>query len=231
MCENAVLIVMGLSSIAVQPGMTVYQIIEELARVTQMLIWDDAQGNLVLSKGSAVGSKRAGSALVEEVNVEVAAARISGDQRYSKVVVFGQYHLSDQSGPHLSFEGTAVDNQVPRNRLLMVPIDMPGPDNKWTNQRAQWEVSRRLGRSRAVRIVVTGWRDGNDALWQPNTIVNVQAPELKISEDMLISQCTWMRDETGTKTILLCAPPAAFRPPPFTFKPLVTLDPNAPVPS
>lgn len=211
--------------VAVQPGMTCYQLIEELARVTRMLVWDDENGNLVLSK---VGKKRAGSSLVEGINIEVAAARISGDQRYKKVIVFGQYFFVDQSGPHVSYKATATDSQVPRNRVLMVPIEMPGPDAKWVQQRAEWEVSRRLGRSRAVRIVVTGWRDGKDKLWTPNTLVNVQAPELKINEDMLISQCTWMRDETGTKTILLCAPPSAFEPPPATFRPLVVIDPNSP---
>ncbi len=209
--------------IAVQPGMTCYQIIEEMCRQTRMLLWDDAEGNLILTKGSAVGSKRAGSGLVEGVNIFSASARHSGDQRYRKVEVFSQYSFSDTAGPHVPFEGVATDNQVPRDRLLIVPIDMLGPDGKWTQQRAEWEVSRRLGRSRVTRIVVIGWRDGNDKLWQPNTMVNVTAPELKISEDMVISQCTWQRDETGTKTILLCAPPAAFQPPPFTEKPLLVM--------
>jgi prophage tail gpP-like protein len=217
--------------VIVQPGMTVYQLIEEMARQTRMLVWDDADGNLVLTKGSAVGKKRAGSALVEGINVEVGAARISGDQRYQTVKVVSQFYWQDTAGPHASFEATATDNQVPRARMLMVPIEVLGPDGTWLKQRAEWEVSRRLGRSRAVRIVVTGWRDGSDRLWQPNSLVSVQAPELKINEDLLISQCTWMRDETGTKTVLLCAPPAAFQPPPFTFKPLFQTAPTSSVPA
>jgi prophage tail gpP-like protein len=46
----------------VQPGMTCFQLLEEMARSVQMLIWDDAQGRLVISR---VGKKRAASALVE----------------------------------------------------------------------------------------------------------------------------------------------------------------------
>lgn len=212
--------------IAIQPGMTCYQLIEEMCRQTRMLVWDDSDGNLILTKGSAVGSKRAGSALVEGKNILTGAARHSGDQRFQKVKVVSQYWYDDTSGPHNAYEYTATDNQVPRPRMIILPIQIVSPDRKWVQQRAEWEVSRRYGRSRAVRVVVVGWRDGNDKLWQPNTMVNVQAPELKISEDMVISQCTWQRDETGTKTIMVLAPPSAFQPPPFNANPLLLMDPG-----
>jgi prophage tail gpP-like protein len=208
--------------IAVQPGMTVYHVIEELARMTQMLVWDDANGALVISR---VGTKRAANALFEGQDIKVGAARLSGDQRYARVMAIGQYFFSDINGPHLSFKATATDTQVPRPRLLIVPIDLPGPDGKWVTQRAQWEVARRLGRSRAVRIVTPGWRDVAGTLWQPNTVVNINSPSLKISEDMLISEVTWARSEAGTTSTLLCAPPQAFSIAPFTFKPLITTDP------
>lgn len=208
--------------IAVQPGMTVYHVIEELARMTQMLIWDNENGDLVISR---VGTKRA-DPLVEGTNLKVEAARLSGDQRYQSVKVFGTYYFADQNGPHISYEGTATDSQVPRKRLLMIPIDMPGPDGKWVTQRAQWEVARRLGRSRVVRAVVTGLRDSKGALWQPNTVSRVQMPTMKIpGEDMVVAQVTWSRNQSGTTTTLMCAPPEAFKIAPFTFRPLITLDP------
>jgi prophage tail gpP-like protein len=209
--------------VSVDPGMTCYQLIELLARLTQMLVWDNEKGELVISR---VGTKRAGNPLVEGINIEVGAARLAGDQRYSRIVAFGQYRWPE--GPHISLKYEAKDTSVPRNRLLMVPTDMPGPDAKWLKQKAEWEIKRRYGRSRAVRCTVTGWRDVNDKLWTPNTLVKITSPALKITnEDMLISQVTWMRDEQGTRTMLFCMPPEGLMPGPFHFKPLVDLDPNA----
>ena len=141
-------------------------------------------------------------------------------------MAIGQYFFADKSGPHISFKAVATDTQVPRNRLLIVPVDMPGPDGKWVTQRAQWEVARRLGRSRAVQVAVTGWRDITGALWQPNTLVRITAPSLKIDEDILISQVTWRRGPGGTTTVMLCAPPQAFELAPLTFRPLITTGPQ-----
>lgn len=210
--------------VSVHPGESVYQVIETLARLTRTLIWDDEKGRLVLS---GVGTKRAANPLVEGINIEVEQARLDGSQRFQKIIVFGQYVWSDaKTGPHISFRSERTDTRVPRNRMLMVPIDLPGPNQKWLDQRAEWEIARRYGRSRAVRITVTGWRDRAGALWTPNTLVKVNAPSLKIDEDMLIAQCTWRRDERGTQTDLYLMPPSGLAPAPFHFKPLVTIDPN-----
>ena len=104
---------------------------------------------------------------------------------------------------------------MPRKRLLMIVQDPPGPEGKWAKQRAEWEVARRYGRSRTVDIIVTGWRDGSDTLWTPNTVVNVSAPNLKLDEDMIIARVTWLRGPAGTQTRLSCMPPQGLEPAPF----------------
>jgi prophage tail gpP-like protein len=108
----------------------------------------------------------------------------------------------------------------------MIVTDLPGPDGKWAQARADYEISRRYGRSRQIRTTVTGWRMGNGALWQVNQVVSVDCPSLKISgEDMVIAHARYMRDERGTRTELVCMPAAGLQPAPFFFKPPITIDP------
>jgi prophage tail gpP-like protein len=208
--------------IAVPPGATVAQILEELGRVTQRLMYEDEKGELVISE---VGTVRAATALVEGQNLEIGASRLSADQRYSRVVVFAQDRVVDNQGPHVSFKQESNDPTVPRNRLLMIVTDLPGPDGKWAQQRADWEISRRYGRSREIRATVTGWRMGNGQLWQINQVVAVNCPSLKLNEGMVTSQIRFMRDERGTRTELMCMPAAGLQPMPFIFHPSITIDP------
>jgi prophage tail gpP-like protein len=198
------------------PGMTCFQLIEEMARTVEMLVWDDADGRLVISR---VGTKRAGSPLVEGVNIAAASARLSGDQRYSTIMVVAQAPLDEGGGPHIGFKKTAIDKAVPRKRLLMLISDMPGPDGKWAQQRADWENARRFGRSYEVRIEVIGWRDGDGKLWTPNTLVNVKSANLKSDADMIVVEATWRASAGGNTTVLTLMPPQGLQPAPFHFIP------------
>ena len=62
----------------------------------------------------------------------------------------------------------------PGSRLLMIPTDLPGPNGLYAQQRADWEVARRYGRSREVQITVTGFRESAGVLWEVNTVVNIR---------------------------------------------------------
>jgi prophage tail gpP-like protein len=198
----------------VNPGETPAELLEYMARTAQVLMYDDPQGRLVFAK---VGTKRAGSALVEGVNCEVAEARLSDDQRYSVITVIGQAPLYENDQAHLNVEASATDSDVKRYRPKLIIMDMPGPDRKWAQQRADWEVARRYGRSKIVDVVVTGWRDEQGGLWTPNTIVNCNLASCKINQDLLLAEVAWMRNEQGTSSLLTLMPKEGFMPEPFHF--------------
>jgi prophage tail gpP-like protein len=61
----------------VNPGYTAYLLLEEMARSVGMLVWDNAKGELVISKGATGG--RAGSSIVEGQNAERVEANITAD--------------------------------------------------------------------------------------------------------------------------------------------------------
>ena len=79
-------------------------------------------------------------------------------------------------------------------------------------QRADWERSRRSGRSRRLQLVTDGWRDSAGKLYQPNTLVPLDFPALKLAPTTwLISDVTYKRDaNTGTTCELVIMPPTAF---------------------
>ena len=198
----------------IQPGETCGQLLEELSRAAQALLWDDAQGRLVLSK---VGAKRAAGSLIEGQNCEVAEVRLSMDQRYSIVEVLSQAPQNVPGQPlHLAPLATQKDLDVPRYRPLVVIMDNMGPDWSWPQRRAEWEVARRYGRSRLVEVQVTGWRGASGELWQPNTLAAVSLPSLKMAQDLVIAHCSWQRAERlGTVTMLTLMPPEGLTPAPF----------------
>jgi prophage tail gpP-like protein len=72
----------------IYPGYTAYALLEELTRSVGMLLWDDANGDLVISKGGTGG--RAGSAIVEGQNAERVSAVFAADQRFARYLVLAQ---------------------------------------------------------------------------------------------------------------------------------------------
>lgn len=163
------------------PGYTAYFLCEEYARSVGMLVWDDENGNLVISKGGTFG--RAGSAIVEGVNAEQVDIVLTADQRYARYRVFGQGQ--DMAFGHYNSDATEFDPEAGELglRLKILPLEIPDVNQLFSKQRALFEANRRWGRGKLARVVVTGWRDGQGQLWKPNSIVNVSLPTGKVNED------------------------------------------------
>jgi hypothetical protein len=93
-------------------------LIEELARSVPVLIWDNEKGDLVLSDA---GTARGGSPLIESVNMEVAEATRSMDQRYSDIYVVTQGPVEGTDG-FVGYFAHAKDQNtppVPRKRVKL----------------------------------------------------------------------------------------------------------------
>jgi prophage tail gpP-like protein len=78
-----------------------------------------------------------------------------------------------------------------------------------------------MGRSMQVRLSTDSWRDASGALYEPNTLVDIDLPGLKLTPRIwLIADVTYVRDEQGTRTDLVIMPPQAFYPEPVTLYPV-----------
>jgi prophage tail gpP-like protein len=207
-------------------GETAVEIIERITRYEQLIYYDMPDGSILLSQASTI---KAGSALVQGVNVQSATVRLSM-KRYSNYVCVYQSTASFSDGQSLGSGqnnsmnefSQAVDNTVPRHRQKFIVVES-GDDVGYTvtKLRSQWECNRRAGKDYELQVVVDSWRDGSGNLWQPNTLVDINIPALKLADrTWLIGQVTYSRnEETGTTATLVLNPPIAFQPEPIILVP------------
>lgn len=213
-------------------GESPFEVIERIARYAGLLAYDLPDGNLRLARA---GINVHSSGFAQGENVEEAVYEWGADLRYSEISAFllTMQTLGD-AGANLTPLATAMDATVDRHRKLYIVSEQVQAGRDIASQRVQWENSRRAGRSQVVHIVTDSWRDGDSALWTPNTQVPVTLPFLKIPEGtfMLVSEVTYTLDERGTHAALVLMPVEAFEPEPTILQPLspdvVRGAPNAP---
>jgi len=210
-------------------GETPFEIIERVGRWNRLLAYDDTAGNLVLAK---VGTKTAASGAVQGKNVQTASVAFRKDERFTVYLpaMFSTETLSDLN----SALGTANANRLPpvedaaafanqrradgqpRYRPKFVVSEQQLENVNLAQARAEWEKSRRYGRSQAVNVTLDSWRDSAGALWAPNTLVPLDLPVLKVvGVTWLVSEVTYRRGRDGTLADLVLMPPEAFAPEPI----------------
>lgn len=198
-------------------GETAYDVIERVSRYSQLLAYDEPDGNLLLTR---VQDGMAASGFQEGVNVERAQIAYSMDQRFSE---YYAYLLSmdvlHDIGNGGNLRGETYDHLVPRHRRHVVIAEAGGGGMDVAIKRAKWEKARRFGRSYALQLTTDGWRDEAGALYAPNTLVPVDLPSLKLHETWLIGAVTYRMDEQGSHADLTIMPPAAFDPEPVLLQP------------
>lgn len=202
------------------PGETAYSVIEKVCRFAALLVHEGTDGNLILSR---IGAKQAASGFKEGVNVQSAKAPRTMDERYSEYDCMIQSIATLQDVGRGGFvQAKAYDKGVPRHRKLLLITESGAAGQEITRLRVQWENARRYGRSRAVHLVTDSWRDSAGNLYEPNMLVDLSLPTLKLDGvTWVIGEVTYQLDETeGTTCELEIMPQEAFLPQPQLLQPL-----------
>lgn len=199
-------------------GETAWEIIERIARFSQVLAYDLPDGSLYLSQ---VGTTQAASGFVQGQNVERAQIEYSMDQRFSVYKAFIQsMSVLGDLGDGGNLLATVNDPNCARHRERVIISEGGGLGNNIAIARATWEMNRRAGRSTVVSVEVDSWRDSAGTLWAPNTLAPIHLPKLKLQDQIwLISEVTFRRDERGTGADLVIMAPQAFNPEPILLQP------------
>jgi prophage tail gpP-like protein len=199
-------------------GETAFEIIERIARFSQLLPYDTPDGNLYLSQ---VGTVQAASGFTLGQNVRRAEVEYSMDQRFSVYKAFIQsMAVLGDLGDGGNLLATVNDPNCTRHRMRVIISEGGGLGNNIAIQRATWEMNRRAGRSKIVSLEADSWRDSAGTLWTPNTLVPISLPQLKLPNEIwLISEVTYRRDERGTAADLVIMAPQAFNPEPILLQP------------
>ena len=196
--------------VAVEPGETVFDLLDRLARCRGLLLMPDQSGGLLLGVPSGEPS---GCALVEGGNL--LAIQVSDDwrDRYSEIIVRGQSAGSDErSGPQAAqIEARATDPDVAVSRTRRHIINAESADVD-LQARADWEVRVRLAKSLSVGATVQGWEAAPGRLWRAGQSVRVRSTTMSLDEDLLIRGCTYTLDQGGTRCNLDLVPAAALDP-------------------
>lgn len=206
-------------------GETAYEIIERSARFSALLVFEDRDGKLRLTRA---GTDVMSSGVQEGINMESAAVERSMDQRYSEIiaVMIGTNNLLDLNAVNAPVF-TATDPNVTRHRRRVIIAEAGELGWDIGKQRALWEVARRRGRSEVVHVTVDNWRDVDGNLWEPNKLIDILIPSMKISGDQsgtipvryLIVEVTYHLGLEGTHAELTLMAPEAFTPQPVLIQP------------
>jgi prophage tail gpP-like protein len=180
------------------------------ARQRGVLVMPDGAGNILLTRA---GADVAAVGLTQGENVLDMNGTLDWSQRFSLYVVKGQGGYREQDSDaaqeaHIS--GETSDAYVTRYRPLMLSneADTNGATAK---ARATWEANTRIGKSAAASCTVRGWRQSpGGALWQPNLLVAVRAPWLRMDGHMLVREVTFNKGASGTTTQLALVSPQVY---------------------
>ncbi|HXI23743.1 MAG TPA: hypothetical protein VNG71_07700 [Pyrinomonadaceae bacterium] len=196
-------------------GESTFDIIEKVARYQAKLVYELPTGDLLISD---VGVETHASGVVEGSNVEEGTYIWAIDQRYSEYLAIRMSiapykEVSDEEANIISI---ARDPEVLRLRRRII-VSEPGTGGADIAQRrAYWDAAARSGRGHAVRVRVDSWRDRDGKLWQPNWLVPLELPNLKVGRvTWLIAEVDYGRDDKGTHAELIVMPREGFLPEPL----------------
>lgn len=198
-------------------GETAWDIIDRCTRAAGLLAYETPEGNLLLA---ALGTVSAGSGFELGTNVQKATSTYSSSERYSDYQGVAQsVNTMIETGEAGFFRPVVKDSTSIRHRLKYIVAETIGGQisQDFLDTRISWELNRRNGRSRSVKLTTDSWRDVNGALYAPNTLAHVQLPLLKIDSTQestgkwIIGEVTYLRDgQNGTTCDVTMMPQSAY---------------------
>lgn len=222
----------------INQGETVFETLQRAAKQRGVLLQSDSNGDLVItnrssaeaakptaknlqktfdftaSLASKAGTNKTSVDLIQGENVLEASASYSTTNRFSNYLVKGQMPSKENfNGKKANqVQATASDLGAGRFRPKVIIAD-GNIDIEGAKKRANWEASTRAAKSMDITIKVQGWlqKPGGD-LWKPNELVRVEVGFIGIKGTLLISNVSYIKDASGTFSVLNLTRADAFSP-------------------
>lgn len=207
----------AISDHQIDTGETVFESIDRLLSLRQLLSTDNAEGDLVLINAGSGG--KCGTALVFGENIKSVQAGLDFKNVYSTYIAKGQRSGNDNdSGDTVAgVSANVVDITAKRTRNLVISMSgqVTALDCK---QRVKYERVYRVAKALECVYTVQGWREENGNLWLPNKMVRVIDPIVGLDTDLLIVEVAYRLSESGTTCALTVGPRGGYIPSPETTK-------------
>lgn len=198
-------------------GESSQQVIERTCRWSALLYYELPDGSLFLSRA---GTEVAASGVAQGKNIEEANFSDSMSDRYSEYIGVS-LSISPMSGDYSSVENARAQDpeaEKMRYRNYISIIESNLITARREQEAINWEMNRRYGRSKELHVVIDSWRDKDNKLWQPNTLIPINIPIFGLEDKKwLLSEVVFIRGRDGTKAILTLMPPEAFIVEPYEF--------------
>ncbi len=194
-----------------EEGERCFDALDRLAKDSGLRLRSKPDGSIVFT--------RAGTLTLPDVVIERGRNVLSGgftrdmSERYSDYLFKGQRAASgENSGSAVNVSHLVQDAGVPRYRPLLVEAD------RLVKRRAEWERNTRAGKAQQLRYEVCNpddlalsWEMGKHGLWFPGAVVSVKDSFLDIEGMFIVTSCSFIRDNNGTKTSLSLTFPEAYQ--------------------
>lgn len=192
----------------VQSGETVFEALNKAAKRRAMLLTTGRVGNLVITN---TGSTRAHDSLVIGDNVLRATGIYDYANRYGAYMIKSADRTVGKgwNAQTISIFAEATDDDIFRHRPLIIRGDGVQTTKDAQNQ-VRWEAWMRAAKAVRASAVVRGMRQSNGSLWEVNTLVWVDFPQMLIAGDMLISSIEYQQNSGGTLTTMELTRPDAY---------------------
>lgn len=232
-----------LPQISIEHSQTVFDVLENMSKQRGLLLMSDALGRLVIArpgdKKAQIDLIEGGP----NGNILSGAVTFNFTKRFSKYAVYAQTisqrALEPGAAPELArkAKSTATDPTITRYRPRVVVAERLCTTNE-TIIRAQWEAKYNAAKAVKASVKLNGWRQGPkdtgkagsgalagvlagirttgaDALWDTNMLVDIDAPDLALSGQMLIDSVQFRLSDQGEIVELGLTRPDAWVPNPI----------------
>ncbi|MBR8030787.1 phage baseplate assembly protein [Burkholderia vietnamiensis] len=195
---------------------TAWEVIERYARYCGVLVYEGADGELVISTaGTEEGDS--GVALGENIEAIVCTKTTLGTfSTFNAVLSAYSMGADDEGVANLPAVTVIAKSTTGRLRPTYFVAEMSAADPNYVLKRVNWMASRAYGRSRRVRVMVDNWRDADGVPWTPNINYPVSADAVGVPDStiLLLAEVTYIRNENGTHAELVFGPRQGFIPEP-----------------
>ena len=166
--------------------------LQENARIVQVFLNDDGDGNVVIRRPTGqlktIVQNVPGA---ENNNIKKSNIKIDYRQRFNRYTIYSNSSLASDSATvnDLNNAGTAIDNEIRKTRIYEKLADKPmTPDQ--CKRAAEEEANIRRGRSFSYTAEIAGF-SANGELWEPGPEVKVKDIGKGVQGIFLLNSVTW----------------------------------------
>lgn len=197
----------------IQPGETVFECIDRLLTIRQLLATDDAAGRLVFINAGSGG--RATTALKLGENIKSGEAGLDYKDVFGRYTVKGQRSGDDYDSGSTVSESAKTVTDATASRYRNLVIQQSGQaDSAICADRARYEFMYRKAKALETVYTVQGWRQQDGSLWLPNQLVRVIDPVIGFDDWLLIVEVSYSLSDSGTVSKLRVGPVDGYVPSP-----------------